>query len=75
MKKYPKITNCIRGAVRKNGYSDKEFSELIGMPYQTLQIRWRDPGSWRFYEWGAVKRRISFTADDLKEISEAIERG
>ena len=59
------ITNIIRGAVRREGLTDKGFAEEIGMPYQTLQKRYRDPGNWRLYEWSSVLQSIPFTDDEL----------
>ena len=72
MSKYPAITNTLRGAIKREGYTDKEFASDIGIPYQTLQIRWRDPGSWRFYEWGAVLRRVKFFPEELETIRKEV---
>lgn len=74
MKKYSKLTNTIRGAVKREGFSYKEFSQLIGMPEQTLLYRFRNPGTWRFYEWGAVLRHIPFKQEELQDIERELRK-
>lgn len=70
--KYPKITNYIRGAVRRNEMTDTELAERTGIPYQTLQKRYRNPALWRFCEWGAVLRHVVFTEEELKAIGKEV---
>lgn len=73
MSKIPEITKIIKGAMARNGYNISNLSEVTGIPYQTIRLqRFRDPGSWRFYEWGALKKHISFTPEELKMIEEKI---
>jgi hypothetical protein len=69
---YPQMTKCIRGAIRRNGLTDTTFAKEMGMSYNTLQLRWRDPGSWRLFEWGTMKRHISFLPDEEKLLEKEI---
>lgn len=76
MKKYPQITNIILGAMARNGYTAKELSEVTGLPYATLMTqRFNDPGSWRFYEFGAVQRHIQFLPDEIEMIKDLMKGG
>ncbi len=75
MKKYPRITNIIRGALNRDSLSARDLAKLTGIPYQTLMIqRFNDPGSWRFHEWGAVLRHVDFLPEELKEIEKEIKK-
>lgn len=75
MSRFPKITNIIRGAIKRMDMTDKEFSNMTGIKYPTLQDRWRDPGSWRMYEWGSVLRNVTFMDEELKELNKEIRKG
>lgn len=75
MKKYPELTNIIRGAIKRMDMTDREFSKKAGIKYPTLQDRWRDPGSWRMYEWGSILRNLTFGDDELKELNNLIRKG
>ena len=71
--KNPGITDIIKGAMSREGYNMKTLSEATGIKYDTLRLyRFPDPGSWRFYEWGALKRKIAFTPEELRMIEEQI---
>ena len=72
MSRFPKISNTIRGAIKRAGHTDMSFSRETGIPYQTLQTRFRDPGSWRLCEWGSMLRHISFTEEDLQIIRKEV---
>lgn len=73
MKKLPEITNIIKGAMVRSGLNTKSLSAATGIPYQTLRLtRFRDPGSWRFYEWRSLKRHINFTPEEIRMIEENI---
>ena len=73
-KTIPRITRIIKGAMARSGLNAKELAQEIGIPYSTLmQERFKKPGSWRFYEFGAVKRHISITPEELKEIDKLME--
>ena len=66
--KYPKITNIIRGAARREGFNDVELSRVTGIAFSTLQHRYRAPGTWRLFEVGSLLRHVSFSNEELKEI-------
>ena len=66
--KTPKITSILKGAAARAELTSKALAREIGMPYQTLQQRWRNPGSWKFYEWGAVLNVVPFMEEELLEI-------
>ena len=73
-RKWCEITDIIRGAIKRNGLTGIKLAEIIGMPYQTLLYRFRNPGTWKFYEWGSVLRHIRFLPDELQAIQEAIQK-
>lgn len=66
------LTNIIKGATQRAGLCGKELAEAIGMPYQTLLYRYRNPGSWRLYELGAALRCLRLYDEEVKEIWEEI---
>ena len=71
MRKIPKITSIIKGAMTRSGLNAKELAQESGIPYATLmQQRFPYPGSWRFYEFGAIKRIINFTPEEINEINQ-----
>lgn len=72
MKKYPKITNIILGAARRDGYTGKSLSARVGIPYPTFVRRLSDPGSWRMCELKAVCRMISFLPDEAEILRKEI---
>lgn len=72
--KIPRITAIIKGAMARNGYTAKDLARETGISYATLmQQRFRDPGGWRFYEFGALKRHLSFMPEELEEITASLE--
>ena len=73
MSKKPNITDIIKGAMSRSGYNMKSLSEATGINYDTLRLnRFPDPGSWRFFEWGSLKRKITFTPEEIRMIEEQI---
>ena len=66
--KTPPLTATIRGAIKRNGYTGMEFSNMIGLPYATLNYRYKHPATWRFCEWGAVLRHLTFNESEEKTI-------
>lgn len=72
MARFPKITNYIKGAVKREFSNEKEFSKAVGIPYQTLQDRWRKPGSWKLYEIAAVLRNVSFMQEEIQSITKEL---
>lgn len=69
----PQITKIIRGAVARSGLTMRQLAKLTGISYQTImQLRLPDPGSWRFCEWGAVRRYVEFTAEELEQIGKEV---
>ena len=72
----PQITRIIQGAIERNGYSAREIADMIGLPYSTLiQQRFRDPGTWRFFEWGGLLRHIQFYPEELTMIEHLVKGG
>lgn len=67
------ITNIIRGALARNDMTAKDLAQQTGIPYQTLMYRYRNPSSWRFYEWGAVLRHVEFTEEELQIIRKEVQ--
>lgn len=43
-------------------------SKTIRIPYQTLRYRYKNPTSWKFYEWGAVLNVVPFMDEELLKI-------
>lgn len=70
--KTPKLTAIIKGAIARNGLSSKALSRETGIPYPTLRYRYKNPSTWRFYEWGAISRNVDFTKEELNEIREVV---
>ena len=71
--KISKLTSIIKGATARNNMTAAEVSRVTGIPYQTLVYRYRNPSTWRFYEWGAVLRHVSFTDEELNEIRKEVQ--
>lgn len=72
--KSPKLTNTIKGAIKREGYSGLSFSKMIGLPYRTLVYRFKNPATWRFCEWGAVERCVTFNDSEREIIRKEIEK-
>jgi hypothetical protein len=64
----PPLTATIKGAAERAGLSGLKLSAATGIPYQTLQYRYRNPGTWKFCEWAAVLRHIELNESEEKEI-------
>lgn len=62
------ITNIIKGAVKRAELNSKALARKTGIPYQTLRYRYKNPTSWKFYEWGAVLNVVPFMDEELLEI-------
>jgi len=62
------ITNIIKGAVKRAELTSKALARETGIPYQTLRYRYKNPTSWKFYEWGAVLNVVPFMEEELLEI-------
>lgn len=72
--KTPKLTSIIKSAAARLDMSIKALSRETGIPYQTLRYRFKNPSTWRFYEWGAVLKHVEFTEDELKEIRKEVKK-
>lgn len=72
--KTPKLTSIIKGAASRAELSSKALAKETGIPYQTLRYRYKNPSTWRFYEWGAVLRHIEFTEEELKDIRKEVKK-
>ena len=68
----PALTATLKGAISRNGYSGVTLARRIGLPYQTLNYRYRNPETWKFCEWAAMLRNVDFTADELEMIRKEI---
>ena len=66
--KTPKITSIIKGAAARSDLTSKALARETGIPYQTLRYRFKNPTSWRFYEWGAILRHVEFSEEELNNI-------
>lgn len=62
------ITNIIKGAAARAELTSKALARETGIPYQTLRYRYKNPTSWKFYEWGAVLNVVPFMEEELLEI-------
>lgn len=62
------ITNIIKGAAERAELTSKALAKKTGIPYQTLRYRYKNPTSWKFYEWGAVLNVVPFMEEELLEI-------
>ena len=71
--KISKLTSIIKGATARNNMTAAEVSRVTGIPYQTLVYRYRNPSTWRFYEWGAVLRHVEFTEEELQIIRKEVQ--
>ena len=71
--KTPKLTSIIKGAAARCDMTAAEVSRVTGIPYQTLNYRYRNPSTWRFYEWGAVLRHVEFTPEEFNEIRKEVQ--
>lgn len=66
------ITNIIKGVVKRAELTSKALARETGIPYQTLRYRYKNPTSWKFYEWGAVLRRVKFFPKELETIRKEV---
>ena len=73
MKSAP-LTRIIKATAVENGYSGKTLAKEIGLPYPTLIYRYKYPETWRFCEFGALLRHITFTEEDLKRIEKEVRK-
>ena len=73
MKKKPEITNIIKGAVARAGYSMRSLCNETGLSYSTVaHNRLNDPGGWTFREFGAITRLVHFNNEEMTQIFEAM---
>ena len=72
MKKYPKISTTLLGAMKREGFSVKEMSESTGIPYPTFIRRLSNPGGWRLYELQGIFRQISLNQSEREEIRKEV---
>ena len=71
--KAPLITRIIKTAATRCEMSAVDVAKQTGIPYQTLMYRYRNPSTWRFYEWGAVLRHVEFTEEELQIIRKEVQ--
>ena len=70
----PLITRIIKGAMARAGITALDLASMTGIPYSTMMhVRFKNPGSWCFYEFGAVKRHIRFSPEELMQIEKLME--
>lgn len=72
--KTPKLTSIIKQAAARSDLSSKALARETGIPYQTLRYRYKNPSTWRFYEWGAVLRHVDFTESELSDIRKEVKK-
>lgn len=70
--KIPHITSIIKGAVARENLNSKTLSKMTGIPYATLQKRYRDPSAWRLYEIGAVMQAVNFKDSEILELGKEV---
>ena len=70
--KTPKITTILKGAAGRAEISSKKLSQEMGIPYQTLRYRFKNPSTWRFYEWGNLLNHLPLTEEELTEIRKEV---
>lgn len=75
MKARPAITKIIQGAIGRMGMTMKDVSQAMGLPYNTMLYRFNDPGTWRFYEFGALMRHVDFEDNELAMIEHLMKGG
>lgn len=68
------LTSTLKGAIARAGYSGIGFAELIGIPYATLNYRYKNPATWRFCEWGAVERHLTFNENERETIRKELKK-
>lgn len=68
------LTDTLKEATKRNGYSGVTLARRIGLPYQTLMYRYRNPETWKFCEWAAILRNIDFTNDELSIIGKEVKK-
>ena len=67
-----KITSTLKGAISREGISGVKLSKLSGLPYATLIYRYKHPSTWRFCEWAAITKHISFNESELETLRKEI---
>ena len=67
-----RITATLKGAISRAGISGSRLSKLSGMPYATLVYRYKHPATWRFCEWAAITKHITFNESELETIRKEI---
>lgn len=70
--KTPRITSILKGAAARADLSSKGLSKEMGIPYQTLRYRFKNPSTWRFYEWGSLLKHLPLTEEELTEIRKEV---
>ena len=68
------ITSTIKGAAVRDGYNGVSLSKAIGMPYQTLNYRYRHPETWKLYEIASLFRHVEFTESDMDIIRKEVRK-
>ena len=68
------ITGIIKGAAARCGLSGLSLSKVIGMPYQTLNYRYRHPETWKLYEIASLTRHVDFTESDIETIRKEVKK-
>ena len=68
------LTATLKGAISRAGYSGTAFAKLTGIPYPTLVYRYKHPATWRFCEWGAVERHLTFNESERETIRKELKR-
>lgn len=48
--------------------NDKELSERIGLPYQTLRYRFKYPSTWKVFELQSLIRVTKMPDEDILEL-------
>lgn len=72
--KTPKITSILKGAAARADLSSIKLSKTIGMPYQTLRYRFKNPMTWKFYEWRMLLKHLPLTDEELLEIRKEVKK-
>lgn len=71
MKKTPKVTLIIKGAMARSGLTALDVAGETGIPYSTIMHqRFPKPGNWRLCELAALKRVVGFKPEEIIEIME-----
>lgn len=68
------ITATIKGAMSRNGVTALRLAKLTGINYNTIQYRWKNPGSWKLVEWSALQRHLDFLPDEMELIRREVKK-